>query len=114
MESAVFSKQFRVYAQSEHEAFYILTPAVIDRIQNLTANTRGKMTLCFVDNKLHILIQNRKGHFEPGSIFRPLQDEKKLQDVRSQIEVTTKFIDELRLDNDLFKKQDASLQFHGV
>lgn len=105
-ESAVFNKEFSVYAQNEHEAFYLLTPVMIERIQSLTAHTRGKMTLCFAGKKLHILIQNRRSNFEPGSIFLPLQDEKKLQEVRKQIEVTTQFIDELRLDNDLFQKQE--------
>ncbi len=102
MESETFNKSFLVYAQDEHDAFYIITPAFMERIQNLSAHNKGKLMFCFVGNHLHIAIHDNKDSFEPGSIFKRMDEEKITQKLRSEIEVITQFIDELSLDNNLF------------
>ena len=105
MESEAFNKKFKVYAQSEHEAFYLITPGLMERIERVVQNTKGKMLFCFVNNKLHVGIQNGKDSFEPTSIFKKLDVEKINQDISSDIRLITQFVDELNLDNDLFKKE---------
>lgn len=107
MESETFNKAFQVYAQDEHDAFYIITPAFMERIQNLAAHNKGKMMLCFVGNRLHIAIHDNKDSFEPGSVFKPIDEEKVTQKLRSEIEVITQFIDELSLDNNLFVQSES-------
>ena len=104
-ESETFNQQFQVYAQNEHDAFYILTPAFMERVQNLTAHNKGKLMFCFIGNRLHIAINDNKDSFEPGSIFKPIDEEKATRKIREEIEGITQFIDELSLDNDLFVQE---------
>lgn len=103
LESEGFNKNFKVYAQSEHEAFYLLTPALMERIERLCKNNGGKFLFCFIDQKLHIGLQNGKDSFKPTSVFRKLDVEKIKQDVSGDILLITQFVDELKLDNKLFK-----------
>lgn len=106
LESETFNKEFQVYAQNEHDAFYIITPAFMERVQNLTAHNKGKMMFCFVGNRLHIAIHDNKDSFEPGSVFKRVDEEEAAQKLRGEIEVITQFIDELRLDNNLFRQEE--------
>ena len=102
LESETFNKQFQVYAQDEHDAFYIITPAFMERIEGLAAHNKGKMMFCFVGQRLHIAIHDNKDSFEPGSVFKRIDEEKATRKIREEIEVITQFIDELSLDNNLF------------
>ena len=102
LESETFNKEFQVYAQNEHDAFYIITPAFMERIEGLAAQNKGKMMFCFVGQRLHIAIHDNKDSFEPGSVFKAIDEEKATRKIREEIEVITQFIDELSLDNNLF------------
>jgi hypothetical protein len=102
MESEAFNEEFRVYAQNEHDAFYVITPAFMERLQNLAARNKGKLLFCFVRNRLHIAIHDGKDSFEPGSVFEPIDAQKAIRMACSEMGVVTRFINELSLDNDLF------------
>lgn len=104
MEDQLFNNQFRTYAQSEHEAFYILTPSLMEKIKSLTNTINGKILLCFIDNKLHVGIQNNKDSFE-HSIFTKINENKVIEEISKDIKLITSFVDELDLDNDLFRKE---------
>lgn len=104
MEDQAFNDTFRVYAQDEHEAFYILTPSLMEKIKNLTNSVTGKLLFCFVDNKLHIGIQNHRDSFEHG-VFTKINEEKVMNEISHDIKLITNFIDELSLDNDLFRRE---------
>ena len=104
MEDQVFNKTFRIYAQDEHDAFYILTPSLMERIKKLASNVSGKLLFCFVDNKLHIGIQNDQDSFE-HSLFTKIDEEKVMNEISQDIKLITNFVDELNLDNDLFRRE---------
>ncbi len=104
MESDSFNKRFDVYAKSEHEAFYILTPSIMEKLERLDDNNEGKLLLCFVDNKLHIGLYDDNDSFEPPSCMHKINEEKELIKTDKDIKIITQFIDELNLDNTLFKK----------
>ena len=103
IENQKFNEKFEIYAQDEHEAFYILTPKIIDAILKTTDNISGEFIFCFVDNKLHIGINNDKDSFEPN-IFKELDEEKYSRENEKDIKLITELIDEFDLSNDLFKK----------
>lgn len=105
LEDQDFNKKFRVYAQSEHDAFYVLTPSLMQKIKDLTASIKGRLLFCFIDKDLHVGIQNNKDSFECG-IFTKLDEEKILQQISCDIKLITNFVDQLNLDNDLFKKEN--------
>lgn len=104
MEDQVFNNSFRTYAQDEHDAFYILTPSLMEKIKKLTSNISGKLLFCFIDNKLHVGIQNNKDSFEHG-IFTKINEEKVTNEISQDIKLITNFVDELSLDNDLFRRE---------
>lgn len=102
LEEQEFNKQFKVYAQNEQEAFYILTPTMMEKIKKLSNSINGKILLCFIDNKLHVGIENDDDAFEP-SIFVKVDETRAKEKILKDIKLITDFIDELDLDNDLFK-----------
>ena len=103
-EDESFNNEFKVYAQDDHEAFYILTPSLIEKIQNVANGIDGSLIFCFVDNKLHIGINNSQDSFK-HSIFRKVDAEKIKESISSDIKLITDFVDKLSLDNTLFKRR---------
>ena len=104
MEDQAFNNNFRTYAQDEHTAFYILTPSLMERIKRLTSNISGRLLFCFIDNKLHIGLQNNKDSFE-HSIFKEINEEQVTNEISKDIKLITDFVDELSLDNTLFRRE---------
>ena len=104
MEDEDFNKKFSVHAQSEHDAFYILTPQFMEKIKNLSNGLRGKVMFCFIDNKLHIALNNNRDSFEYG-VFKKLDESVINEYVSQEIKIITDFVDKLSLENDIFKKE---------
>ena len=102
MEDQDFNNHYRTYAQNEHDAFYILTPSLMEKIKSVTSKVDGKLLLCFIDNKLHVGLQNGKDSFEP-SIWKKINEAEVLESISKDIKLITQFVDELNLDNDLFR-----------
>lgn len=105
LESVDFNKRFNVYAQSDHEAFYLLTPPIMEKIIKLDDMNQGKLLLCFIDNKLHIGLYDGKDSFEHAPIFKQINEEQVRSNISNDIKQITMFIDELDLDNDLFRRE---------
>lgn len=102
LENDAFNKKFKVYSQSEHEAFYVLTPHIMEAILKLEAGCKGKIMLMFVGGALHIAVNNGKDAFEPP-LFKKLEPEREQAAIVGDIRLITDFVDELRLDNDIYK-----------
>lgn len=105
MESESFNKRFRVFAQNELEAFYLLTPSLMEKIERLDDNNKGKLLLCFVDNRLHIGLYDNKDSFEAPSSFKKIDEQAEIEKTKGDILTITQFVDELSLDNDLFRRE---------
>lgn len=104
LEDMEFHKKFEVFAQNDLEAFYILTPSVIQRIKLLEEKINGALILCFVNNKLHLGVHNYKDFFEP-SLSRPINLEQDEQNILNSTNDIINFINDLQLDNDLFRRE---------
>ena len=102
LEDEEFNKMFRVNAQSEHDAFYVLTPSLMERMKDLRNSVNGRIIFCFVDDKLHVGVSNNKDSFE-HSIFKPINVEEETNKIGNDIKLITDFADGLNLENDLFK-----------
>ncbi len=108
MESTDFNKRFLVHAQDAHDAFYIITPHIMEKIIKLSGDSKGKILLCFINNQLHVGLYDNKDSFEPSSCFSTIDTERVTQNVLSDINKITMFVDELELDNDLFKSYNVN------
>jgi hypothetical protein len=102
-ESITFNKIFNVYAEDGFEMFYILTPDIIQRIEDIASNGKRKILLCFTDNKLHVGLNDNKDAFEPPSARKSLDEKVELERVQADIKPITEFIDSLKLDKKMFK-----------
>ncbi|MEG0794684.1 MAG: DUF3137 domain-containing protein [Bacilli bacterium] len=105
LEDQEFNNKFYIYAQDEHDAFYILTPSLMEKLKYLVNNIKGRILLCFVDDKLHVGIESGKDSFE-HSIFKKIDEVKIIESIGKEIMVITDFVDKLNLDNNLFRKED--------
>ena len=105
LESVDFNKRLNVYAQSDHEAFYLLTPPIMEKIIKLDDMNQGRLLLCFIDNKLHIGLYDGKDSFEHAPVFSQINEEQVRSNISNDIKQITMFIDELDLDNDLFRRE---------
>ena len=103
MEDVSFNKDFTVFAQNEHDAFYILTPSMMDRIRRVCNGIEGKLIFCFIDDTLHIGIHTNKDSFEP-SMMKNIDPEVEKEKIRNDINLITTFVNELSLDTKLFKE----------
>jgi len=97
LESIEFNKNFNVYAQDGFEAFYLLDPAVMERIQKLSDLHGGRIMVCFADNKIHIGINNNIDSFEPASVYGEINQNKEFAKVMNDIKVVTNIVDEIKL-----------------
>lgn len=105
VESEEFNNKFNIYAQNEHEGFYIITPSLMEKIEKLTEKNRGKtLLMCFINSKLHIGLYDRIDSFEPESVFKQINEEEITNKISQDMEPIIQFIDELNLDNGLFKE----------
>lgn len=102
MEDVEFNEMFAVFAENDHEAFYILTPTFMGKMKDIYNKLKAPIMFCFLNNKLHIAIDNRDDSFE-WNVFKPLDENKINEEITKDIELITNFVDDLELDNDLFK-----------
>lgn len=90
-ESIDFNSELNIYAQNEHEAFYILTPDFMEKLMYFDRKYLDKISFSFKDNKLFIAIDSRKDSFDikafkhlDESIF--LEYEEELKDIKDLIQ----------------------------
>lgn len=105
MEDVEFNKMFKVYAENELDAFYVLTPNTMNKIKKLNNELRGNLLFCLINSKMHIGLHNGNDLFEPN-VYRKINIEEDKQRILNDIKKITKFVDVLDLDNDLFKRRD--------
>ena len=58
----------------------------------------------FLDNKLYVAVDNREDSFE-YNVFEPIDEKEINNNITKDIKLITDFVNELNLDNDLFKKE---------
>lgn len=75
-ENILFNQHFLVYAENEHNAFYILTPQVIENILAFFEKAGDTVSLVFDNSELHAAIQQFRNPFNVY-IDLPVEEQKK-------------------------------------
>lgn len=70
MESQEFNKNFKVKSINPHDAFYVLTPQIMECIEQLYRKY-GNVAMRFIGGKLHVAI-NIKGNAFNGNYRKPI------------------------------------------
>lgn len=100
-ESVTFNRHFKVYAENDSEAFYILTPHFMEALLKAKVQTGGEVLFCFVDSKLHVAVNNKADSFEPP-VWTPIDQESARRAILGDMRLITDLVDTLSLDDRLF------------
>ncbi len=102
-ESETFNKRFYIKSQSPHEAFYILTPHMMEYIIAMDEKADGYTYMYFLrEGKVHIAINSRRDSFEMNSLNTNAVELR--ERFKSELSYITELIDELRLVDTLFEE----------
>lgn len=101
MEDVEFNKKFSTYATNQHDAFYVLTPTLMEKIKELEKKYPGRIYMSFIGTELHIAVNGAKNAFE-APVFRPI-DEKFIEEQLYDLKLIQDMVHELRLNRNIFK-----------
>ena len=101
-ESVEFNKIFKIYAQDGFEAFYLLDPAIMEKIQKISEIHKNRVMFGFLNNTLLIGLNDGKDSFEAPKSSKPIDEKAEIEKVSNEIRVITDFVDTLSLDRKLF------------
>lgn len=101
-ESVQFNEKFTIQAENEHDAFYILTPSVIEKIMKLENKYNGQLLICFDNGKLHLAF-NGKSLFHPKFYNQKSNPTEEINKIINDIQIITDIINELILEENIFK-----------
>ena len=101
-ESVEFNRAFECTCQDDSEAFYLLTPRVMQMLLLLKDEFGCDFMVGFVRNRLHFAINSGKNNMEPP-VFSSMSLEAEAETVRRELKIITNIVDSLAIDRDLFR-----------
>ena len=103
MENPAFNDRFLVTAASAQEAYYLLTPHMMEYILSAAGRSGGEVYMAFLrGGKLHIAVQTGRDFFELGKSAANI--ERLRQKFLGELRWFTGILDELRLADTLYRK----------
>ena len=102
-EDMAFNKKFKCLCQNDQEAFYLLTPVMMQGLMKLAAESDGKIMVGFVNNVIHVAIKSHKDSLEPP-LFRRVSN-KHIGEIQREIHAVTSFVEEMRIDNKIYMQK---------
>lgn len=103
-ENAEFNKRYGISCDSVHDAFYILTPNMMEHIMAMDRRAGGKVYLRFLrEGKIHVAVHSRRDHFEVGNLNDANLATLQLK-FRSEVRYVTELIDALLAVDTLYKQ----------
>ena len=103
MDNEQFSKRFCVRADNPQEAYYILTPHMMEYILTMADKGGGTVYLSFLrDGKMHVAVKTRRDFFELGKSNADVEELR--QKFLGELRWFTDIIDTLRVEDTLYKK----------
>jgi len=104
LESIDFNKKFRTFSTNELSAFYVLTPDIMEAINELEKRNPGRIGLSFTGKNLYIAINNNRDTFEI-QLFRRI-DKQMMDGFKRDLMVIKDFIHTLKLNTKVFQTPD--------
>lgn len=95
-----FNKHFKCYANTKEAGFYVLTPMMIQKMQELERMYVGGIFYVIMHGNLYVLINNNGDSLEVN-ISKPL-DGKQLDRIKADILIGASIINEFRMDSDKY------------
>jgi len=104
MEDVEFNKAFNVYASERTEAFYLLTPSMMQYIKDFREqNPRRPFSISFTNACINIAISMHKDLFEP-SIFSSLVNIDHIKEYYEDLYLAISVVEEFNLNTRIWTK----------
>lgn len=104
MENTAFNDRFLVAAEDPQEAYYILTPHMMEYILRMAEQCGGDVYMSFLrGGKLHIAVQTGRDFFELGKNKADINQLR--QKFLGELRWFTDIIDTLRVEDTLYRKE---------
>ena len=104
MENETFNNRFLVTANNAQEAYYILTPHMMEYILSMADKSGGDVYMSFQrDGKLHVAVKTGRDFFELGKSNADVEGLRRK--FLGELRWFTDMIDTLRVEDTLYKKE---------
>ena len=104
MDNEQFGKRFCVRADDPQEAYYILTPHMMEYILTMADKSGGTVYMSFLrDGKMHVAVQTGRDFFELGKNNANVEELR--QKFLGELRWFTNIVDTLRVEDILYKKE---------
>ena len=100
VDNVEFNNTFEIYTDDKVNAFYILSPSLMEKLLRLKKRFKGNIVVAFVDNKIYIYIDDRRDNFEVD-INQTI--ELVYHAHKERLQSILQIIDELNLNSKVFK-----------
>ena len=105
MDNEQFGKRFCVRADDPQEAYYVLTPHMMEYIISIADKSGGTVYMSFLrDGKLHVAVQTGRDFFELGKNNANVKELR--QKFLGELRWFTDIVDTLRVEDTLYKKEE--------
>ncbi|MFY0673422.1 MAG: DUF3137 domain-containing protein [Bacteroidia bacterium] len=104
LENNEFEKRFKVFSTDQVEARYILTPALMERLVEISKKLGDSISLSFINSHVYILAPFKNGLFEPNVHTSGVS----IDDVYtlwSQLNIINLIVDEMDLNTRIWTKE---------
>ncbi len=92
VESILFNQKFDVYARNEHDAFYLITPRMIEKIMAFSQKAR-RIMISYQDDTLMLAFDTRTDNFDIKP-FKPISQNFKVE-IDSEMNMIEEIIEQL-------------------
>lgn len=97
VENEAFNRRFQVFAADEHNAFYLLTPQMLEQIVQFADAADCQIALTFVGTSLYVAVNNMHSMFD-ASLKKPFAEQR--QSIRAEAELMRRAGELLVLETD--------------
>ncbi len=101
-EDTAFNSRFECLCQNDSEAFYLLTPSLMQSLMKLTSVLPYKIMIGYVDRRIHVLVDTHRDTMEP-SVPKGGSFDKQIADIRQDMDVIVGVIKGLKINTDLYR-----------
>ncbi|PSM53030.1 DUF3137 domain-containing membrane protein [Campylobacter blaseri] len=101
MDNPIFNTKFQVYSDNIQNAMYILSPALMERINSLSNHMKCPLRISFIDGYIFIAIENNINNFEPD-IHKSVITTNQAEKIKKDLEKILDIVNVLSLDSNLW------------
>ena len=99
LEDPEFTKKYKAYSGNQIEARYLITPAFMERFQNIqTAFGTNKVKCSFYGDSLMFAISTNKNLFEIGNLWKNLENPKQMETFFNELSSIFVLVEHFKLD----------------